>query len=723
MRRLLFGLISILVPLSAFAQANGKLQIHYMNVGQGDGAVLISPLGEVVLFDDGVLNQCSGPIAYLASIGVTHVDYHIASHYHSDHIGCAPQMFQAFPLIKGAYDRGGSYGTTTFTNYVNAVGAKRVTAVKGKSLTLDAGSANPVIITFVVLNGNGTPTSDENDLSLVSVVHFGAFDAEFGGDLSGATTGVTDTDPNVPVTPPPTPSPTPGCAFSVAPTSISEGSGGGTASVSVTAGAGCAWTASSNASWIGISSGASGNGSGYASFNVAANTGSARSGSVTVAGQSVSISQAAVAASPVCCKVCTTGKPCGDTCIAASSTCHTAPGCACSAASAFDALVAAPTPQFLNYTPTQGPIAYSYADIESGVAGLVGQIEVYKVHHHGSATASNSSWMNTTTPKVAIISAGLGNQYGHPTQAALTRIHAVGTKTYWTTGGNGAAPIPGQDFIANDAIVVQAAPASASFTVTYSGTTDTYNDWGPAPSAPFGSFDAPGNGATIAGEVAVTGWAVDDSGIARVDIYRAPVSGEPNTPVFIGTATEVLGARSDVASVYPTYPGKDSSGWGYMLLSNFLPNAGSGTFTISAYATAVDGGSTLLGTKTIIGTNSIAKNPFGTIDTPAQGQVVSGTIINFGWALTPKPNAIPIDGSTITVFIDGLPVGHPDYGHPREDIQSLFPGYANTDTAVGFYVIDTTKLANGLHSIAWTVTDSAGNMSGIGSRFFTVSNQ
>ena len=28
-------------------QANGKLQIHHMDVGQGDGAVLISPAGQV----------------------------------------------------------------------------------------------------------------------------------------------------------------------------------------------------------------------------------------------------------------------------------------------------------------------------------------------------------------------------------------------------------------------------------------------------------------------------------------------------------------------------------------------------------------------------------------------------------------------------------------------------------------------------------------------------
>ena len=33
----------------AFAQANGRLQIHYMDVGQGDGVILISPQGQTVL--------------------------------------------------------------------------------------------------------------------------------------------------------------------------------------------------------------------------------------------------------------------------------------------------------------------------------------------------------------------------------------------------------------------------------------------------------------------------------------------------------------------------------------------------------------------------------------------------------------------------------------------------------------------------------------------------
>ena len=115
--------------------------------------------------------------------------------------------------------------------------------------------------------------------------------------------------------------------------------------------------------------------------------------------------------------------------------------------------------------------------------------------------------------------------------------------------------------------------------------------------------------------------------------------------------------------------------------------------------------------------------PFGTLDTPLQGGTASGTsFINFGWALTPLPKTIPIDGSTIRVLVDGVDVGPADYNHARPDIQALFPGFNNTNGAVGFRILDTTLMDNGLHTISWTVTDNAGAIEGLGSRFFTVTN-
>jgi hypothetical protein len=244
--------------------------------------------------------------------------------------------------------------------------------------------------------------------------------------------------------------------------------------------------------------------------------------------------------------------------------------------------------------------------------------------------------------------------------------------------------------------------------------------------APFGVVDTPANGATgIAGAIPVTGWALDDVQVTSVKIHREPLTGEPTQPngkVYIGDATFVPGARVDVDNAYPTYPFSYKAGWGYMLLTNFLPTGGNGTTTLYAYANDGESQSTLLGSKTITYSNATATKPFGTIDTPGQGETVSGTIVNFGWALTPQTALIPVDGSTIWVYIDNVPVGHPTYNQYRADIATLFPGYANTNGAIGFYTLDTTTLSNGIHTIAWSVTDNQGRSDGLGSRYFWVQN-
>jgi hypothetical protein len=90
--------------------------------------------------------------------------------------------------------------------------------------------------------------------------------------------------------------------------------------------------------------------------------------------------------------------------------------------------------------------------------------------------------------------------------------------------------------------------------------------------------------------------------------------------------------------------------------------------------------------------------------------------------LTPQPNYIPTDGSTINVFVDSVNLGHPTYNIYRGDIAILFPGYANSNGAIGYFSLDTTVYTNSVHTIYWTATDSAGNTDGIGSRYFSIQN-
>jgi hypothetical protein len=83
------------------------------------------------------------------------------------------------------------------------------------------------------------------------------------------------------------------CIFSISPTSQSFGYSGGTDSIGVTAAApDCSWTATNNDGWINVTSGTSGSGNGTVNYSVAANSGAARTGTLTIGGQTFTVTQA-----------------------------------------------------------------------------------------------------------------------------------------------------------------------------------------------------------------------------------------------------------------------------------------------------------------------------------------------------------------------------------------------------------------------------------------------
>jgi len=83
----------------------------------------------------------------------------------------------------------------------------------------------------------------------------------------------------------------PVCTYTLSAQSATVPAAGGTGSVDVTAPAGCTWTATTASTWITINSGASGSGNGTVSFTAAANTGPSRSDTITIAGQTFTVTQ------------------------------------------------------------------------------------------------------------------------------------------------------------------------------------------------------------------------------------------------------------------------------------------------------------------------------------------------------------------------------------------------------------------------------------------------
>ena len=82
-----------------------------------------------------------------------------------------------------------------------------------------------------------------------------------------------------------------GCSFVVSPDSVPAPEAGGGARVEVAAATSCTWTAVSNAAWIAITGAADGSGNGAVHLSVGINTGPARSGTLTVAARTVTVSQ------------------------------------------------------------------------------------------------------------------------------------------------------------------------------------------------------------------------------------------------------------------------------------------------------------------------------------------------------------------------------------------------------------------------------------------------
>jgi competence protein ComEC len=59
-------------------------------------------------------------------------------------------------------------------------------------------------------------------------------------------------------------------------------------------------------------------------------------------------------------------------------------------------------------------------------------VRILKVAHHGSSTSSSHELVQRFKPHLALISAGVGNPFGHPHKDVIDRLHEAGTQTLAT---------------------------------------------------------------------------------------------------------------------------------------------------------------------------------------------------------------------------------------------------------------------------------------------------
>ncbi len=532
------------------------------------------------------------------------------------------------------------------------------------------------------------------------------------------------------------------CTYSINPTSASASSGSSSGSLSVSTEAGCSWTAASNTGFLGISSGLVGNGPGTVGYTVAANpAASIRLGTLSVAGLTFTLNQEAAPCSYAISPLSSVVPAAGGT---ASAVVTATTGCSWTAMS---------NSAFLGITSAasgsgNGTVVYSIGangvSARSGTLTIAGQtLTVSQFGTGPMVTLDRSALRYGATLSGATVTTQTAAQVVRLTQTS-------GPAVTWTATSNQpwlqVSPASGSggrelSITVNPAGLTVSTTVSGSVTIELSGAGNTAGPIGVTlvtmptgtSASPVGIIDTPVNNTTgVTGAIPVTGWALDDVDVANVFVCRAPIAGEAAVAdgrcgglaqVYLGEAIFIEDARPDVQAAYGTIPRNYRGGWGFMVLTNMLPNQGNGPYTLFVHTLDREGHWLALGSRNITCANASATLPFGTIDTPGQGETASGAAyVNFGWALTQAGKFIPVDGSTITVFVDGSARGTVSYNHNRADIATLFPGLANSNGAVGFRTIDTTVLSSGLHTIVWTVTDNTGATAGLGSRYFRVQN-
>ena len=153
-----------------------KLEVHYINVSQGDAEFIISPDGYTLLIDSGRYDSNGDDVvAYIQSLGYNKIDYVMASHLHADHLGGLDIVVNALnPDV--CYDHGGTYSSTQYNQYDSACSGKRQTLSQGNYINLGAS------VTAEILQAGYS--SDENTKSIVMELTYNNLDLIFGGDCT-----------------------------------------------------------------------------------------------------------------------------------------------------------------------------------------------------------------------------------------------------------------------------------------------------------------------------------------------------------------------------------------------------------------------------------------------------------------------------------------------------------------------------------------------------------
>lgn len=155
-----------------------EMKVHFLDVGQGDSIFIELPDDKTMLIDASEKEYADRITTYIYSCGYSSLDYVVATHPHSDHIGGMADVIGSF-IVGNVILSPATHTTKTYTNMLTAIdqsGAKVTLGTAGKEIFSD-GDLSAVVIAPVTED-----YSDLNNSSVMIMLTYGDKKFLFTGD-------------------------------------------------------------------------------------------------------------------------------------------------------------------------------------------------------------------------------------------------------------------------------------------------------------------------------------------------------------------------------------------------------------------------------------------------------------------------------------------------------------------------------------------------------------
>jgi competence protein ComEC len=174
------------------APSGDELQVHMLDVGQGDSILIVAPGGKTVLVDAGVPGSGKVVTDALQRYNLKQIDLMVATHAHADHIGGADEVIRATKVLS-VLDSQVPNATKNYEDFLKAIkesGAKYIGASPGQKFDL-GGGANLTVLApikpFFTKDQLRSGANEPNANSVVTRLDYGDFSMILTGDAEAET--------------------------------------------------------------------------------------------------------------------------------------------------------------------------------------------------------------------------------------------------------------------------------------------------------------------------------------------------------------------------------------------------------------------------------------------------------------------------------------------------------------------------------------------------------